>query len=48
MAEKQNCKERILKHVGMAIVSVSLMTSPALAAAAPVDPAEAAAQQNYK
>jgi hypothetical protein len=43
MAEKQNCKKRILKHlgnVGMAIISVSLMTSPALA----VDPAEGAGQ----
>ena len=43
MAEKQNRKKRILKHlgdVGMAIISVSLMTSPVLA----VDPVEAAGQ----
>jgi hypothetical protein len=33
MAEKQNRKKRILKHLGnvvMAIISVSLITSPAL------------------
>ena len=45
MAEKRNRKKRILKHlgnVGMAIVSVSLMTSPALAAS--LDPAETATQ----
>lgn len=45
MAEKRNRKKRILKHlgnVGMAIVSLSLMTSPALAAS--LDPAETAAQ----
>jgi hypothetical protein len=43
MAEKRNRKKRILKHignVGMAIISVSLMTYPALA----VDPAEVAGQ----
>jgi hypothetical protein len=43
MTEKQNRKKRILKHlgnVGMAIISVSLMTSPASA----IDPAEAAGQ----
>jgi methylmalonyl-CoA mutase cobalamin-binding subunit len=43
MAEKQNRKKRILKHlrnVGMAIISVSLRTSPVSA----VDPAEAAGQ----
>ena len=45
MAEKRNRKKRILKHlgnVGMAIVSFSLMTSPALASS--LDPAETAAQ----
>jgi len=43
MTEKQNRKKRILKHlgnVGMAIISVGLITSPTLAA----DPAEAASQ----
>jgi hypothetical protein len=41
MEEKQSRKKRILRHisnVGMAIISVSLMTSPALA----VDPVEVA------
>ena len=40
MAQKRNHKKRILNHlgnVGLAIISVSLMTSPALAT---LDPAE--------
>lgn len=43
MKEKQNRSKRILKHLGkisMALITVSLMTSPALA----VDSAEAAGQ----
>lgn len=43
MREKQNRSKRILKHLGkvsMALITVSLMTSPALAG----DPAEAAGQ----
>lgn len=45
MAEKRNRKKRILKYlgnVGMAIVSFTLMTSPALATS--LDPAETAGQ----
>jgi hypothetical protein len=37
MAEEQNPKKRILKHLGsvsVSIISVSIMTSPALAASA--------------
>jgi hypothetical protein len=47
MREKQNRRKRILKHLGkisMALVTVSLMTSPALA----IDPAEAARRVGAK